>query len=133
MIPLKITSFDRSIVGRLVGTVTGGGRTVKPFGGAGATILGSSGTLTTLGAFGFGASLGGGGSFFGGGGSSFFTSTKLTFVSRGFSAFLAPARAVAKTARNRTTECKIMLKRVPAGDLFFLSGLDSISLTLLPC
>src|SRR3981081_3670551 len=97
------------MVGRLVGMLTGGTTTLNPCGGAGATSLGSLGRFTTLGvgAFGFGGGFGN--SFFGGGGSSFLTATKLTFVSRVFSAFRAPARAVAKIARKRMVRCNTML------------------------
>src|ERR1700730_18685437 len=112
----------------LVGTLTTGGTTLNPCGGATGTFLGNCGTLTTfgVGALGLGASLGGGGSFLGGGGTSFFTDTKLTFVCTS-SFFRVPARAVAKIARKMINECNIMLKMVPPADRPFFSRLDSSS------
>src|SRR3954470_10222937 len=87
--PLKsfslVTAFDRSIDGRLVGTLTGGGSTLKPFGGAASATFGSLGSSTTtgVGAFGFGSTFltfGGSGFFTStGGGGSFFMATKLSF------------------------------------------------------
>src|SRR5256885_15444172 len=90
-LPLKsfslVTAFDRSTVGILVGTATGGGTIWKPFGGAGASTFGCSTTsLGRSGDLGFGSSfltLGGGGSFLGGGGGSgFFISLKRRFSDR---------------------------------------------------
>src|SRR5712671_3893895 len=134
-LPLKsfslVIAFDRSIEGSLVGTLTTGGRTLNPFGGAGASTFGNS-TLGGAGVLGFGVSTflgGGGGSFFGGGGGSFFfTSTNLTFSALTLSGFLVPALAVAKTARKMISECNITLKMVPPADRPFLSVfLDSSS------
>src|SRR5690242_21253721 len=63
-LPLKsfslVIAFDRSIVGILVGTLTGVGTTWKPFGGAGASTFGCSTTSLGFGGsgvFGFGGSL----------------------------------------------------------------------------